>query len=659
MPRAVTPKQAKASRAAKPSKSAKKAVIVLPDIIPLTNEVMFKGSFGVKKCVESLTAFLIALCPWLPAEDFAKVTFPDTHRKRRHKDDKLSVLDICVTLTSGRMIAIEIQMVPFFALCNRAQFYNSKMMVETLEKGMTYAQLPEVITIFILVGKPFFTGSADYRHEYRMLNVKSPHVELPNSQVLLFVELANLPEVSDGSALWFWLRLFGVNTREELLWSLASRGSEKKSFLKKNTPNVDISGTVAEDRATRGRDPSAVHRPMGRVRLRPHSVESGRSVATLSGGFIPPSGNAIYRIPDLLFLYPWPQSDKSRRVAARSSRSDPCRPKSHPRHIPSMFSLSSPRPKKSSNCYTRSKRQDKAFANRIVGHILEGVFAASSSSCFSPFDPNLKAVCEDNFVVAKTGRFRHSKATNRHGRGRLDPLESRCRQFPFPRPAPAFFGLAFAAIGFFGVVHFPSRPHCPQPHRHPPRHRRNRLFRVALVFARNSSIHRPRRRIKANPPPCRLNELRPEAALPPFQQRLRLVCFPSLVFAGRETKETGHMASVAEAFGTKQFQRERGRRYRADAGMGFEDGFRVCVIFTHNAIDTGVGRFQLAVEHVQLAQQGIEGETLIFGTWNSRDALDFFSAPRRRDLPRSEEEKFRLDLLLDATDFVDDGVTVA
>ena len=47
---------------------------------------------------------------------------------------------------------------------------------------------------------------------------------------------------------------------------------------------------------------------------------------------------------------------------------------------------------------------------------------ASTSTCFSPFDPNLKVVCEDNFVIGKTGYFRHFEVTGRRGRARLDPL---------------------------------------------------------------------------------------------------------------------------------------------------------------------------------------------------------------------------------------------
>ena len=196
------------------SKKARRAEAAFPAILPLTNDFVFKGVFGVRECAASLTAFLAALCPWLAAEDFGEIAFPDTRRKRRHRDDKESVLDVCVTLKSGRMIALEIQMLPFPGLCDRAQFYNAKMMVETLGKGMAYADLPEVITVFILGGGRLF-GGPGYRHEYRMLDVATG-AGLPNSQVLLFVELPKLPEESDGTALWLWLRLFGATTRDEM-----------------------------------------------------------------------------------------------------------------------------------------------------------------------------------------------------------------------------------------------------------------------------------------------------------------------------------------------------------------------------------------------------------------------------------------------------------
>ena len=198
----------------KSSKEDSEADGVLPAILPLTEDFMFRGSFGVEECLASLAAFLRAACPWLAAEEFGEITLPDTHRKRRHKFDKECVLDVHVRLKSGRMIAIEVQVVPIPGLLNRGQLVNAKMMVETLRKGGAYTELPQVITIYIL-GRKLFKGSPEYRHEYRILNVKSKE-ELPNSQVYLFFELPDVPSVSDGSAEWIWLRLFGARTPEEL-----------------------------------------------------------------------------------------------------------------------------------------------------------------------------------------------------------------------------------------------------------------------------------------------------------------------------------------------------------------------------------------------------------------------------------------------------------
>jgi predicted transposase/invertase (TIGR01784 family) len=183
-------------------------------ILSLKNDFMFKGALGVRECKVSLTAFLRALCPRLPKEDFDEITFPDTHRKRRHKDDKECVLDVCVRLKSGRMIAIEIQLAPKPGACNRAQFINAKMMVEQLKKGDQYVDMPQVITIFIL-DHVLFKGKKKYRHEYLVMDSEDGD-ELPNSQIFLFIELPKVPKKSDGTAVWNWLRLFEVETPEEL-----------------------------------------------------------------------------------------------------------------------------------------------------------------------------------------------------------------------------------------------------------------------------------------------------------------------------------------------------------------------------------------------------------------------------------------------------------
>ena len=86
------------SKPANASKTAKRAEVVLPAILPLMEDFMFRGTFGVEDCLASLAAFLRAACQWLAAEEFDEITLPDTHRKRRHKFDKECVLDVHVRL---------------------------------------------------------------------------------------------------------------------------------------------------------------------------------------------------------------------------------------------------------------------------------------------------------------------------------------------------------------------------------------------------------------------------------------------------------------------------------------------------------------------------------------------------------------------------------
>jgi len=212
---ARSPKKPAAGGAAEPSgERPPDGEAALPPILPLTNDIVFKGAFGAPECQRSLAAFLQALCPWLPGEEFESIALPDTRRKRRHIEDKECVLDLTVTLKSGQTVAVEMQMYSSPFLANRAQYYGARMVSETLAKGGEYWEVPRVVTIFIL-GERLFRGSPSYRHEYRMLEVGSG-AELPNSPVSMFFELAGLPAESDGTAAWLWLRLFGAGTREEL-----------------------------------------------------------------------------------------------------------------------------------------------------------------------------------------------------------------------------------------------------------------------------------------------------------------------------------------------------------------------------------------------------------------------------------------------------------
>ena len=183
-------------------------------VLSLKNDFMFKGVLGGRDCLASLIAFLQALLPWLPREEFGEVTFADTRKKRLHAGGKECILDICVRLKLGRMINIEIQVVRLPGAINRAQYYNARMLDEQIHKGRPYAGMAQVITIFIL-DHVLFEEDKGYHHEYRLVNRKTGK-ELPNSQAIVFTEVSKLPKKADGTSEWNWLHLFRARTREEL-----------------------------------------------------------------------------------------------------------------------------------------------------------------------------------------------------------------------------------------------------------------------------------------------------------------------------------------------------------------------------------------------------------------------------------------------------------
>jgi predicted transposase/invertase (TIGR01784 family) len=185
-----------------------------PDaILPPKRDFMFKLVFGDPNCLDPLVAILQAVLPRLPEGEFESITFLDTHRNRQHEGDKLCVLDLCVRLTSGRMVNIEIQLLPTPGVLNRMQYYNAKMLIEQIHKGQPYDKMAQVVTIFILDHTVF--EDVEYHHEYRLACRKTGH-EFPGTQEIRVLELPKLPAESDGTPLWKWLRFLMTKTREEM-----------------------------------------------------------------------------------------------------------------------------------------------------------------------------------------------------------------------------------------------------------------------------------------------------------------------------------------------------------------------------------------------------------------------------------------------------------
>jgi len=203
------------------SPSAFEAFAKSRSILSPKEDFVFKFVFGDQNNLGPVTGILQAILPWLPKDEFESVTFLDTQRKRSHQDDKLCVLDICIRLTSGRMVNIEIQLHPMPGILNRMQYYNAKMMIEQIKKGHQYKDMGQVVAIFLLDYKEFEDDA--YHHEYRLVCRQTGH-ELPGSQEIHVLEFPKLPPENDESPLWKWLRLLSAKTEKEM--RILSKGDQ-------------------------------------------------------------------------------------------------------------------------------------------------------------------------------------------------------------------------------------------------------------------------------------------------------------------------------------------------------------------------------------------------------------------------------------------------
>ncbi|MCL2742818.1 MAG: Rpn family recombination-promoting nuclease/putative transposase [Planctomycetaceae bacterium] len=192
----------------------KKAIIksIVPVLLPLKSDFVFKLVFGDQRRVDLLTRFLQAVLD-IPAKEYENVTIIDPNVKKEYRNDKAGVLDVKITTKSGRVIDVEIQVVPGIPLIKRMVFYQSKMVTEQIGEGNDYDVIQQVITI-VIADFIVIPNSFAYHHKFRYYDVEHG-VELTDLKEIHTLELPKLPEESDMTELFDWLMLIKAQKREE------------------------------------------------------------------------------------------------------------------------------------------------------------------------------------------------------------------------------------------------------------------------------------------------------------------------------------------------------------------------------------------------------------------------------------------------------------
>ena len=180
--------------------------ILLPKI-----DVIFKLLFGDKRNDEILIDFLKSVLS-ISEDEYEAIYIEDTHLKRETLDDKLGVVDVKLTTKNGKIIHIEMQILEQDDMPERVTYYNAKLLVTQIKSGDEYdfkKTISIVIADFEIVG-----NSPKYHHTFQ-LNDKEAGIMFTDVMEINTLELQKIPEESDNTAKYDWLRFLKAEKEEE------------------------------------------------------------------------------------------------------------------------------------------------------------------------------------------------------------------------------------------------------------------------------------------------------------------------------------------------------------------------------------------------------------------------------------------------------------
>ena len=178
-----------------------------------TNDLIFKLIFGSPGNTDILAAFLMSVLN-LPEEEYETLTIVDPHTRIESENGKHSILDIKLHTKSQNVIDIEIQVADTPQLKKRILFYTAKMLTEQLDRGEDYDKLRNVVTILI-TDYSFVEDSDLYHHRYRFYDENTQSL-FSDTMEINVLELPKLPQNSDATSLWDWLRFLKTDREEEM-----------------------------------------------------------------------------------------------------------------------------------------------------------------------------------------------------------------------------------------------------------------------------------------------------------------------------------------------------------------------------------------------------------------------------------------------------------
>jgi len=189
-------------------------------------DLVFKLIFGDQRNTDILASFLKSVLD-IPEEEYERITIVDPHVKAEYFDDKYGILDVKIHTKSGKVVHTEIQVDPIREMDERVIYYQSKLVTEQIGSGQNYMAIKKAVSIIITDYK-LLPGSEMYHHQFRYRT--KDNVELTDLVEINTLELCKLPQETDKTELWNWMRFIETNNEEELKM-LATKNPELKKAV--------------------------------------------------------------------------------------------------------------------------------------------------------------------------------------------------------------------------------------------------------------------------------------------------------------------------------------------------------------------------------------------------------------------------------------------
>jgi len=187
-----------------------------PKILSPKLDLIFKLLFGTESNIEILTDFLLSVLKLSPSE-YDKITIANPFLLQEYKGGKLGILDVRLTLKSGKTINIEIQVDPMPAMKSRILFYTSKLIVAQVGESDLYDKIQRVISI-IITDHPLIEDSDKFHHQFGLYDLESK-VLLTDILEIHTLEIPkarkNFDDTKDTKLL-NWMKFLDAKTEEEL-----------------------------------------------------------------------------------------------------------------------------------------------------------------------------------------------------------------------------------------------------------------------------------------------------------------------------------------------------------------------------------------------------------------------------------------------------------